>query len=129
MFAANAFQVNAFQIGTQAATATVEETRGKGGFDPYYYKRRNKRRHKAEDVQEFVSEVLGTEAPEAAEQAKIAALQYLAIQNTALEADKREALSHALREINDFYRHVRDEIKRRQESEEDEDDDLLLLGF
>jgi hypothetical protein len=129
MFQANAVQINAFQIGAQAAAVVVEDERSRGGFDPYFYKRRNKRRSKAEDVQEFVSEVLSAEAPEAAEQAKIAALQYLAIQNTALEADKREALSTALREINDFYRHVRDEIKRRQDLEDEEDDDLLLLGF
>jgi len=133
MFQANAVQVNAYQIGIGSATiggVIVEEARSKGGFDPYYYKRRNKRRVDADDVQEFVAEVLASpDMAEEAEAAKIAALQFLAIQNSALEGEKRDALATALREINSFYRQARDEIKRRQSEEDEDDDDLLLLSF
>lgn len=111
----------------------VDTARSKGGFDPYYYKRRNKRRKDASDVNEFLLEVSATDidaAPEQvasqAEAAKIAATQYLALRNTALQAEKAQALSHALKEINSFYSNLRAEIKRQQE--EDEEDDLLLLS-
>ena len=132
MFAANAFQINAFQIGVQTTpSVVVEETRSKGGFDPYYYKRRNKRRSKLEDVREFVSEVLSApldNAPEAVqdqqEAAKVAALQALALQHI----DRQEAqakLSQALAEINQFYALVREQVRIMRE--EDEEDEMLLL--
>lgn len=134
MFQASGFQVNAFQIGDVPGVAPVvqDESRGRGGFDPYYYKRRNKRRSKPEDVREFVSEVLSHEAPDEvaaqAEAAKIAALQYLAIENTALQAEKSALLADALRHINEFYAVIRDDVKRRRD-DDDDDDDLLLLSL
>lgn len=134
MFQANAFQVNAFQIGDVPGVAPViqDESRGKGGWDPYYYKRRNKRRSKPKDVQEFLSEVLGHDAPEQvaaqAEAAKIAAVQYLAIANTALQEEKAALLARALKEINEFYAEIRADVKRRREIDDEEDDFLLLMG-
>jgi len=132
MFQANFVQVNAFQIGLQASTPVViEEARSKGGFDPYYYKRRNKRRHKLEDVREFLAETLSAplanapeDVQEQQEAAKVAALQALAL----LNIDRQEAqakLAVALEEINQFYALIREQAKLARE--EDEEDEMLLL--
>ena len=133
MFQANVVQINAFQIGAQTATVVVDEARSKGGWDPHYFKRRNKRRSKLEDVREFVSEVLSApldNAPEAVqdqqEAAKVAALQALALQSI----DRQEAqakLSQAIAEINQFYALIREQVRIMRE-EDDEDEMLLLLS-
>ena len=111
----------------------TEESRGKGGWDPHAYKSRNKRRKKKEDVQDFLLEVFGRkleDAPEPvqvqAEEATQAAQEYLALSDTALQAEAQAKLTTALQEINAFYSAVRQSIKRQQ-AEDDEDEDLLLL--
>ena len=117
---------------TAQAFSQDNASRGKGGFDPYYYKRRNKRRHKLEDVREFLTETLSAplaNAPEALQDqqdaAKVASLQALAL----LNIDRQEAqakLALALEEINQFYALVREQVRLRRE--EDEEDELLLLS-
>jgi hypothetical protein len=131
MFAVNAFQANAFQIGDVPGVAppAVDEHRSKGGWDPYYYKRRNKRRKTPEEVREFLSDVLeAADAPEPvqaqADVAKVAATRYLA----ALETDEAQALlREALSEINAFYAAVRAEAQRQADEDEDDDETILLL--
>ena len=104
----------------------------KGGWDPYAYKRRNKRRAKAQDVQAFVAEVAQADLSDAppvlvaqAEDALQAAREALALRNAAIE--DAATLARALAEINEFYRLVREQVRLRREADDDEDDELLLL--
>ena len=124
---------------TLSATGTlsgtpVDEGGSKGGWDPYAYKRRNKRRDKIEDVRQFMADILGRDLEDAppeiieqAEEAKQAAREVLALAPTGLDTDARNALSAALDEINEFYRLVRERVRLAREADEDEDEDLLLL--
>jgi hypothetical protein len=124
---------------TLSATGTlsgtpVDEGGSKGGFDPYAYKRRNKRRDKIEDVRQFMADILGRDLEDAppeiieqAEEAKQAAREVLALAPTGLDTDARAALVQALDEINEFYRLVRERVRLAREADEDEDEDLLLL--
>lgn len=124
---------------TLSATGTlsgtpVDEGGSKGGFDPYAYKRRNKRRDKIEDVRQFMADILGRDLEDAppeiieqAEEAKQAAREVLALAPTGLDTDARAALVQALDEINEFYRLVRERVRLAREADEDEDDELLLL--
>lgn len=123
---------------TGAASVTgqgvVQTSGSRGGFDPYYYKRRNKRRSKDEDIQQFLAEVLGQfpggdapeEVVEQAETAKIAALEYNSLKDTAFDAEVAQLRARALAEINTFYSELRREVKRRKDSDEEEDNLLLL---
>lgn len=104
----------------------------KGGWDPYAYKRRNKRRAKVQDVQAFVAEVAQADLSDAppvlvaqAEDALQAAREALALRNAAIE--DAATLARALAEINEFYRLVREQVRLRREADDDEDDELLLL--
>ena len=125
-----------FALGQWPLSAPVEQSRGKGGWDPYAYKARGKRRKKREDVEDFLREVFGREienAPEPvqeqAEEAKQAAQEYLALADTALQAEAQAKLSAALSEINEFYKELRLAIQRRKAAEAEEDwEDLLLLS-
>jgi hypothetical protein len=131
MFQANAVQINAFQIALVpgvAPAAAAEEVRSKGGWDPYYYKRRNKRRDSEEDVHEFLAEGSDHLAPQPIqaqqEAARIAAAKALA----ALRGDRaaaQAALANALAEINQFYVLIREQARIMRE--EEEDDEMLLL--
>jgi hypothetical protein len=124
---------------TLSATGTlsgtpVDEGGSKGGFDPYAYKRRNKRRDKIEDVRQFMADILGRDLEDAppeiieqAEEAKQAAREVLALAPTGLDTDARASLVQALDEINEFYRLVRERVRLAREADEDEDEDLLLL--
>jgi len=124
---------------TLSATGTlsgtpVDEGGSKGGFDPYAYKRRNKRRDKIEDVRQFMADILGRDLEDAppeiieqAEEAKQAAREVLALAPTGLDTDARAALVQALDEINEFYRLVRERVRLAREADEDEDEELLLL--
>lgn len=124
---------------TLSATGTlsgtpVDEGGSKGGWDPYAYKRRNKRRDKIEDVRQFMADILGRDLEDAppeiieqAEEAKQAAREVLALAPTGLDTDARNALSAALDEINEFYRLVRERVRLAREADEDEDEDMLLL--
>ena len=124
---------------TLSATGTlsgtpVDEGGSKGGWDPYAYKRRNKRRDKIEDVRQFMADILGRDLEDAppeiieqAEEAKQAAREVLALAPTGLDTDARAALVQALDEINEFYRLVRERVRLAREADEDEDEELLLL--
>jgi hypothetical protein len=124
---------------TLSATGTlsgtpVDEGGSKGGFDPYAYKRRNKRRDKIEDVRQFMADILGRDLEDAppeiieqAEEAKQAAREVLALAPTGLDTDARAVLVQALDEINEFYRLVRERVRLAREADEDEDEDMLLL--
>lgn len=119
---------------TQSQSAAAEQVGSSIGWDPYRYKRRNKRRTKDEDVQQFLSEILGRFPEEApaeivaqAEAAKIAALEYNAIRDTALKAESAAVRERALNEINAFYAQLRADIKRRRELDDEEDEEFLLL--
>jgi hypothetical protein len=122
--------------GTLSGTPTppVDEGGSKGGWDPYAYKRRNKRRDKIEDVRQFMADILGRDLEDAppeiieqAAEAKQAAREVLALAPTGLETDARAALVQALDEINEFYRLVRERVRLAREADEDEDEDMLLL--
>jgi hypothetical protein len=125
----------AFTLQGFAAPLTVgglDDIRSKGGFDPYVYKRRNKRRAKAQDVQAFVAEVAQADLSDAppvlvaqAEDALQAAREALALRNAAIE--DAATLARALTEINEFYRLVREQVRLRREADDDEDEELLLL--
>ena len=128
MFQANAFQVNAFQIGDVPGAAG-----NAFGWTTHFYKKRNKRKTKKADVEEFFN-MLETKAIDEAPapivaQAKVAetaSRNYLALGSTE-DATKLRA---ALAEINAFYALIRAENKRQRELEDDEDEDLMLLdGF
>ncbi len=130
MFAVNAFQVNAFQIGsTQGVIPPVIDDIGgnKGGWDPYYYKKRNKRRDKKRDVVQFIEEVAAPELVTAPQVIQDQARQALEAARLAIRLEQAESLARALREINEFYALVRAEAKRIRDDDE-EDDDLLLLS-
>ena len=130
MFQASAFQVDAFQIGIIPAGGlpAVEETRGKGGWDPYYYKKRNKRRDKERDVVRFIEEVEQAPLLQAPEVVQDQAREALEAARLALRLAEQDALQAALHEINEFYILVRAEAKRLREEDEDEDDTFLLLS-
>ena len=51
--------------GSPATLQAPDEARSKGGFDPYAYKRRNKRRDKAQDLREFLATVMGQDLEDA----------------------------------------------------------------
>jgi len=129
MFAVNAFQVNAFQIGIIPASGlpVVEETRGKGGWDPYYYKKRNKRRDKERDVVRFIEELEQAPLLQAPEAVQDQAREALEAARLALRLAELGALQAALHEINEFYILVRAEAKRLREIDDEDDEDALLL--
>lgn len=129
MFAVNAFQVNAFQIGNASGSIppVVEDTGGRGGWDPYYYKKRNKRRDKKRDVVQFIEEVAAPELVSAPLVIQDQAKEALEAARLAIQLERIEYLDRALKEINDFYALVRAEAKRIRD-EEDDDEDLLLLS-
>lgn len=129
MFAVNAFQVNAFQIGNASGSIppVVEDTGGKGGWDPYYYKKRNKRRDKKRDVVQFIEEVAAPGLVSAPLVIQDQAKEALEAARLAIQLERIEYLDRALKEINDFYALVRAEAKRIRD-EEDDDEDLLLLS-
>jgi hypothetical protein len=121
--------------GTLSGTPVPEPSRGKGGWDPYVYKRRNKRRDKLEDVRQFMADVLGrdfddapTDVIEQVEEAKQAAREVLAVAPvTGLTDTDHARLQRALSEINEFYRVLREQVRLAREADDDEDDELLLL--
>lgn len=133
MFQANAVQTTAFQIGAVAATppVVVEDTRGKGAWDPYWYKPRAKNKKKREEVLRFLDETATIDAPEeiqeTVEVAREAAQEYLALADTGHQREAQKQLAEALDRIDAFYEAARAEVARlRQQEEEDEDDWLLL---
>ena len=111
-------------VGVEAA---AEDTRGKGGWDPYFYKKRNKRRDQRRDVVRFIEEVATPELTKAPERVQEQAQEALEAARLALLLNELDAMQKALREINEFYALIRAEAKRLRE-EEDAEEELLLLA-
>lgn len=134
MFQANAVQTNAFQIGIipGVAPGVVEDDRGKGGWDPYWYKPRRKSAKKRDEVERFLEETAQIDAPEAiqdtADAARDAAQEYLALVDTARQREAQRLLAEALDRIDAFYDAVRMEAERRRAQDEEDDEDWLLLN-
>lgn len=105
---------------------TAEETRGKGGWDPYFYKKRNKRRDQRRDVVKFIEEVAQPDLTQAPERVQEQAQEALEAARLALTLNELDAMQKALREINEFYALVRAEAKRLRDEEDEEE--LLLLA-
>lgn len=115
--------ITALLVGVQVQ---AEDTGGRGGWDPYYYKKRNKRRDKKKDVEAFVREIEQAPIEQAPAFIQEQAEEALEASRRALRLEELDALQKALSEINEFYSLVRVEAKRRRE--EEEDDELLLLS-
>jgi hypothetical protein len=130
VFQASAFQVDAYQIGIIPAGGlpAVDIQGGKGGWDPYYYKKRNKRRDKERDVVRFIEEVEQAPLLQAPEAVQDQAREALEAARLALRLAELDALQKALHEINEFYILVRAEAKRLREIDDEDDEDLLLLS-
>ena len=105
---------------------TAEETRGKGGWDPYFYKKRNKRRDQRRDVVRFIEEVATPQLVQAPDRVQEQAQEALEAARLALTLNELDAMQKALREINEFYALVRAEAKRQRDEEDEEE--LLLLA-
>lgn len=113
-------------VGVEAPAA--EETRGKGGWDPYFYKKRNKRRDQRRDVVKFIEEVAAPQLVQAPERVQEQAQEALEAARLALLLNELDAMQKALREINEFYALVRAEAKRLRDMGEDEEELLLLAA-
>ena len=105
----------------------TEDTRGRSGWDPYFYKKRNKRRDQRRDVVKFVEEVAEAPLAQAPAEIREQAQEALEAARLALQLAELDAMQKALREINEFYALIRAEAKRLRDEEED-DIDLLLLA-
>lgn len=105
---------------------TAEEARGKSGWDPYFYKKRNKRRDQRRDVVKFIEEVATPQLVQAPERVQEQAQEALEAARLALMLNELDAMQKALREINEFYALVRAEAKRLRDEEDEEE--LLLLA-
>lgn len=105
----------------------TEDTRGRSGWDPYYYKKRNKRRDQRRDVVKFVEEVAEAPLAQAPAEIREQAQEALEAARLALQLAELDAMQKALRGINEFYALIRAEAKRLRDEEED-DLDLLLLA-
>lgn len=117
--------ITASIVGVRVAS---DDARSKGGWDPHYYKRRNKQRTKRKDVERFVQEIahpgLG-QAPSAVQKQAQGALDAA---RAALKLDELSATQKALSEINEFYAIVRAEAKRLRDEEDESEIELLLLA-
>lgn len=107
---------------------TAEETRGKGGWDPYFYKKRNKRRDQRRDVVRFIKEVATPQLVQAPDRVQEQAQEALDAARLALTLNELDAMQKALREINEFYALIRAEAKRLRDMDEDEEELLLLAA-
>jgi hypothetical protein len=96
------------------------------GWDPYYYKKRNKRRDQRRDVVKFIEEVAQPDLTQAPERVQEQAQEALEAARLALTLNELDAMQKALREINEFYALVRAEAKRLRDEEDEEE--LLLLA-
>lgn len=112
---------------TLVGVEQTEDTRGRSGWDPYYYKKRNKRRDQRRDVVRFVEEVAEAPLAQAPIEIQEQGREALEAARLALQLAELDAMQKALREINEFYALIRAEAKRLRDEEED-DIDLLLLA-
>jgi len=117
--------ITALLVGVQVQ---AEDTGGRGGWDPYYYKKRNKRRDQRRDVVKFVEEVAEAPLAQAPVEIREQAQEALEAARLALQIAELEAMQKALREINEFYALIRAEAKRLRDDEEDEMELLLLAA-
>ena len=106
----------------------TEDTRGRSGWDPYYYKKRNKRRDQRRDVVKFVEEVAEAPLAQAPAEIREQAQEALEAARLALQLAELDAMQKALREINEFYALIRAEAKRLRDMDEDEEELLLLAA-
>lgn len=121
-----------FTGSTVSFTATGQS---QAGWTTHFYKRRNKRKSKPSDIEEFFNTFetkLIDEAPapiaEQAHEAQAASQAYLKTNEDSAEA--KALMAKALAEINEFYALLRAEDKRRRdEQDEDELEEFLLLGL
>jgi hypothetical protein len=120
------FALGQFHVPDGSSPGLTNPTSSKGGWDPYYYKRRSAKRTKGADVEKFLADVpvetLNGAPEEISEQAlaaRIAANRFVQMKN---EAERKAALA----EINAFFALVRAEIARR--ADEIETEDFLLLS-
>jgi hypothetical protein len=143
-FPGNYFAGGYFQGGEQAAgamsaslsgsgslTATLTQAAAGGsviGWDPYYYKKRNKRRDQRRDVVKFVEEVAEAPLAQAPVEIREQAHEALEAARLALQLAELDAMQKALREINEFYALIRAEAKRLRDMDEDEEELLLLAA-
>jgi hypothetical protein len=107
---------------------------GTGGWDPYAYKARKRRRTRLEDVRAFMADVMGRDLDDAppavvaqAEDATRAAEAVLAITPTGMDDEVQARLAQALTEIDTFYRLIREQVRLARLADEEEDEELLLL--
>jgi hypothetical protein len=117
--------ITALLVGVQVQ---AEDTGGRGGWDPYYYKKRNKRRDQRRDVVKFVEEVAEAPLAQAPVEIREQAQEALEAARLALQLAELEAMQRALRKINEFYALIRAEAKRLRDVEEDEMELLLLAA-
>ncbi len=118
--------------GSLTATLTQAATAATGGsvigWDPYYYKKRNKRRDQRRDVVKFVEEVAEAPLAQAPPEIREQAQEALEAARLALQLAELDAMQKALREINEFYALIRAEAKRLRDMYEDEEELLLLAA-
>lgn len=107
---------------------TVAESGNKGGWNPYVYKKRNKRRDQRRDVVRFIEEVAQPDLAQAPERVQEQAQDALEAARLALRLNELDALQRALREINEFYALVRAEAKRQRDEIDADEEELLLLA-
>lgn len=116
--------------GSLTATLTQAAAAATGGsvigWDPYYYKKRNKRRDQRRDVVKFVEEVAEAPLAQAPIEIQEQGREALEAARLALQLAELDAMQKALREINEFYALIRAEAKRLRDEEDEEE--LLLLA-
>jgi hypothetical protein len=114
-----------------AAPVVEDTTRGKSGWDPYYYKARPKKKKKREQVEQFLAETQALNAPQEiqakADAAREAAQRFLAIRDEAFQREAQALLAKALDRIDAFYEAARAEAQRIADDDE-EDTELLLMS-
>ena len=103
---------------------------GVDGFDPYIYKPRDGKKRDREEVEEFLSDVLGWPVEAAPEpvKAEIEAATKAAEKVVATDQVRdRAVLDAALKQIDSLYALIEAEAMRLREMEEDDEEALLLL--
>ncbi len=128
----NPGSMSASLSGSGSVTATLTQAAAAAtggsviGWDPYYYKKRNKRRDQRRDVVKFVEEVAEAPLAQAPIEIREQAQEALEAARLALQLAELDAMQKALREINEFYALIRAEAKRLRDEEDEEE--LLLLA-
>lgn len=119
---------------TGSAVTFTATGQAQAGWTTHFYKKRNKRKAKPSDIEEFFNMFetrLVDEAPapiaEQAHEAQAASQAYLKTNEDTAEA--KALMAKALAEINEFYALLRAEDKRRRDEQDEEDIiEFLLLS-